>query len=318
MGYQADQFGIYLALAVHGGAPCDFVDEDAVLNDTVMAAYRVLFVTEPNIPAAVTERLGTWAKAGGSLVLSAGAATLNEYNDTDTTLSTLTGNTLSQLNRRVLPEVPEVAGPSPLPLAAHGFIERAGGMPHVPFLAYGDVNSFGPPNPASATLSTFAGPSKSPSGLETTVMNGRIVQLAWQPGLSYLVNATQEYTIPSPRDRFPTVVRDFLSAMIATTVPVTTTIETSAGTAVVGVETVLLASSVGAVVTVVNWGGVEVGAEVTLRVNLSAAGLTIGTVGKVFDAWSRQDLTPVFPSGAAYMTVCIRAYHANFIAIYRT
>ena len=32
MTYQADQFGLYLALALHGGIQTDFVDEDAVLN----------------------------------------------------------------------------------------------------------------------------------------------------------------------------------------------------------------------------------------------------------------------------------------------
>lgn len=34
MTYTADQFGIYLALAIHGGVQVDFVDEDAVLDVT--------------------------------------------------------------------------------------------------------------------------------------------------------------------------------------------------------------------------------------------------------------------------------------------
>ena len=40
MTYTADQFGIYLALAVHGGTQVDFLDEDALLNSTVMADYK--------------------------------------------------------------------------------------------------------------------------------------------------------------------------------------------------------------------------------------------------------------------------------------
>ena len=50
MTYQADQFGLYLALAIHGGIQTDFVDEDAVLNKSALAMYQTLFVTEPNVP----------------------------------------------------------------------------------------------------------------------------------------------------------------------------------------------------------------------------------------------------------------------------
>ena len=59
MTYQADQFGLYLSLAVHGGVAVDFLDEDALQNSTVMAQYSVLFVTEPNVPGAERLRPGT-------------------------------------------------------------------------------------------------------------------------------------------------------------------------------------------------------------------------------------------------------------------
>ena len=42
--------------------------------------------------------------------------------------------------------------------------------------------------------------------------------------------------------------------------------------AVVGVETVLLTSDAGAVVTVVNWGGTTKDATISVSVNLTAAG----------------------------------------------
>ena len=39
MSYQADQFGLYLALAVHANIQVDFVDEDAALNATLLDEY---------------------------------------------------------------------------------------------------------------------------------------------------------------------------------------------------------------------------------------------------------------------------------------
>lgn len=41
MSYQADQFGLYLALAVHANIQTDFLDEDAVLNATLLASYDI-------------------------------------------------------------------------------------------------------------------------------------------------------------------------------------------------------------------------------------------------------------------------------------
>jgi hypothetical protein len=44
----------------HGGIHCDFIDEDAAMNATVLSAYDVLFVTEPNVPMEAIRRLGSW------------------------------------------------------------------------------------------------------------------------------------------------------------------------------------------------------------------------------------------------------------------
>ena len=109
MTYQADQFGLYLALAVHSNVPVDFLDEDALLNATVLAQYDAIFVTEPNVPAAAIAQLGAYAtKGGGTLVLSAGAAQFDEYNTSDGTLGKLSGSMTTTLRRRVLPEVRQV------------------------------------------------------------------------------------------------------------------------------------------------------------------------------------------------------------------
>ena len=113
MTYTADQFGFYLALAIHGGTQVDFLDEDALLNSTVMAAYKVVFVTEPNLPKAGIQQLAAWATAGGRLVLSGEAAMADEYNVTGETLSLLTGCSMTPFPRRLLPEVAQLPGTSP-------------------------------------------------------------------------------------------------------------------------------------------------------------------------------------------------------------
>jgi hypothetical protein len=64
MSYQADQYGLYLALAVHGGVPVDLVDEDALLDADVLGGYSVLFVTQPNVPAATIAAVKAWATTG--------------------------------------------------------------------------------------------------------------------------------------------------------------------------------------------------------------------------------------------------------------
>jgi hypothetical protein len=198
MSYQADQFGLYLALAIHGGVSVDFVDEDALLNSTTMAVYSVLFITEPNVPKAAMRALGDWlgGDSGGDttgagkqkkkLVLSAGAAIADEYNSTDSFMQDLAGSHLTPLPRRLLKEVRQVPGPSPLPFAAYGHIGEDGNAQ--PFAAYGGASAFlDHPLPETATvLARFD--DHSAAAVENTVGNsgsGSIVQLAWQPGFSY-------------------------------------------------------------------------------------------------------------------------------------
>ena len=155
--------------------------------------YDVVFVTQPNVPSSVIPKLEDFAKAGGTLVLSAGAAQLNEDNQSDGTLSAVTGSAMSAFPRRVLHEVRQLSGPSPLPFAAEGFFTGGEG-----FAAYGGVSAFTTVSPASKTLCTFAD-KQSAAAVETAVGSGRIVQLAWQPGLSYRKHASEPHHTAIPR-----------------------------------------------------------------------------------------------------------------------
>ena len=129
-----------------------------------------------------------------------------------------------------------------------------------------------------------------------------------------VINATQEFEIPNPVTQFPAGVRGFLSGLLGN-VPSAVAV-TSNGEVVVGVETVLLMSDVGAVVTVVNWGGVAKDATISLSVNLPAAGFASALeLGKVVDAASGGTLQPTVKEGA--VTVETEAALANFVVFHR-
>ena len=51
-------YGIYEALALHRNVPVDFIDEEGLLEPHALSAHRLIFVTEPDLPAA-RRRCGT-------------------------------------------------------------------------------------------------------------------------------------------------------------------------------------------------------------------------------------------------------------------
>jgi hypothetical protein len=127
MEYQADQFGLYLAMQVHSGIAVDFVDEDALLDTILMEQYDVILVTQPNVPAAAIGALTNWAKAGNRLILSGGAAAYDEYNQSDATIATLTQSVTAAFPRVCLHEARQIPGPSPLPFGANGTLKLKSG-----------------------------------------------------------------------------------------------------------------------------------------------------------------------------------------------
>jgi hypothetical protein len=56
---------VYTLLAVDENVPVDFLDEDALLEADVLAQYKVIFLTQPNIPSAGMLGVGKWVEAGG-------------------------------------------------------------------------------------------------------------------------------------------------------------------------------------------------------------------------------------------------------------
>ena len=89
--YMDEAYGLYLALATDSNIPTDFIDEDALLEPATLAKYKLIWVTEPDIPSAGALGLASWVKTGGTLVTVSNAGTGDEYNEPSTVLSTLAG-----------------------------------------------------------------------------------------------------------------------------------------------------------------------------------------------------------------------------------
>lgn len=150
------------------------------------------------------------------------------------------------------------------------------------------------------------------------------MQLAWQPGLSYLVNATQEFYVPNARTQFPAVIRDFLRELVAgerSAPPMLSAATTPQSQDVlIGIETVLLASSAGAVVTVVSWIDDSATKEqpISLRINITAAGFaSVAEIGAVYEAATGEALT-VVPMEAGCVVVSLKTVgHANFVVFHK-
>ena len=59
--------------ATDSNIPVDFLDEDALEEPGVLSQYKMILLTEPDVPAKGLAGLLDWAKAGGMLVTVSGA-----------------------------------------------------------------------------------------------------------------------------------------------------------------------------------------------------------------------------------------------------
>ena len=155
-----------------------------------------------------------------------------------------------------------------------------------------------------------------PAVLQTPVGAGSATQFAWQPGVSYLINASEYTTIPNPRTQLQSAVRELIVGLTrgAFTPPVRLALPGREVGGVIGMETPLLTSSRGAVVALLNWGGdAALGAVVQVQVDLPAA--VFGSpphVGRVFSARTGANLTSVARERQT-VSVEVRAAYTDFI-----
>jgi len=76
--YGFDRMNTWMALA-HAQVPVNFLSERYV-EDGMLDGYRVCYLAGPNLTRAAAAKLKAWVERGGTLFLTAGAATRDEFN----------------------------------------------------------------------------------------------------------------------------------------------------------------------------------------------------------------------------------------------
>ena len=100
--YLREVYALYRAHAEILNLPVDFLDEDELLVSESLAKFKVLYVTEPDLPAAGGAALLAWVKAGGTLITVAGAGPFDEYDEPSPIFqSTLLGSTEAPKKRDI-------------------------------------------------------------------------------------------------------------------------------------------------------------------------------------------------------------------------
>jgi hypothetical protein len=171
MNYHLDLMGWYEAIANIYNHQCDFLDEDALLDRSVLHQYKLVIVASPNLPAAGIKALLAFASSGGSVVLSAAAAARDEYNDVTMEWDAIIGS--------LLPESMGSTGASIYDWGSNG--EGTGA--HGGWTNYGQRINVNVQAPTATQTASFT--NGSPAILEAAHGAGRIVRYLFAPGYSY-------------------------------------------------------------------------------------------------------------------------------------
>ena len=222
--YTAETYGLYLALVTDSNIPVDFLDEDALEEPGTLAKYKLIWVTQPNIPAAGSAGLAAWVHQGGTLVTVSGAGGSDAFDEPCTTLSDLAGvreaprerievmsdTTLNPFAPRSTPTLP----------SAHGTATLAPGTTPLPFFAQGAVgNLTRGSGGAAATLASFA--DGRPAITSKLNGKGRALHFAWLPGLSYYFSSPPSTIGNRPRDENLRQIIAGIANLVGVTPPVT-------------------------------------------------------------------------------------------------
>lgn len=243
MDYMAEVFDLYLALQ-HKNVPVDFVEEED-LSAEELKAYKVLYVTEPNVPEEGQRGLVEWVKAGGKLVTVTGAAQRDRYDEPCDILADATG----------IREQPR----APMHVANLDALKESGRVE----LGKKSIVAYGPRGALQGLPDDARVPSRftdgQPALVQRTVGKGSVVHFAFMPGLSYVKTGTGR------RDGLPVGFDEFLRDRIAGGPSDRSASAVWVGASREMVETPVLLSEKGAAITVLNWTG-----EPIDRLNLTA------------------------------------------------
>ncbi len=172
--YGFDRMHTWLALA-HSQTPVDIIPEHEVAEGQ-LANYRICYLSGPNLTRAAAVKLKAWVEAGGTLWLTAGAASRDEFNRPLDTLTSLLPAERGELKTHE-------------PFQASGlFLQHLATRDTATWdNEWLEVLSVQQPQTAQAhatTLATFA--DGRPAVVAAPAGNGRIISLGFLPALSYI------------------------------------------------------------------------------------------------------------------------------------
>ena len=193
--YVREVYALYRSLAEVLNLGVDFLDEDELLVPASLAKFKVLFLTEPDLPLAGGVALVAWVKAGGTLITVAGAGQFDEYDEPSTAFQTelLFG-----------PEAPKARNISAPGLTKNGSLTSAlpasfgnnqtsctasGGCT---FQAWGMTSKPGKLSSEAEVLASFD--DKTPAVVANQVGKGQSVHFYFFPGTSYFYGYTANAT----------------------------------------------------------------------------------------------------------------------------
>jgi hypothetical protein len=238
--YMTEVYELYLALQ-HANIPADFIEEED-LTARGLADYKVVYLPTQAVPVEGQEALASWVNGGGTLVTVANAGSRDRYNSPVRTLSAFTGITEAPRDpshiEYLWTSTPEVG---PATTTAAGGTAKA-------WVARSTVTEV-----AGTAEATFA--DGAPAILNVPKGAGRVVHFSFLPGASYMHSAVDPYVHRAgdhgkPPTGFSADLRRWITRPVELA-GVTAPVEVSQPL----VETPVLTSAEGAVLTMLNWTG---------------------------------------------------------------
>lgn len=238
--YQQELYGLHAAL-IHENYPVDFIDDFALeAGDLERRKYSTIYLTAPNLSVKAQRALRDWTRAGGTLVLSPGAAAADEYHEPVDELRSLIGATQAV--------VPRVAPPH---------YSQAFRAPRTPIRVLDDALGVKDPFAISQTVSLIPTTAQalatfhdgSAAATATNVGQGRIIAFGFWPGVTYWLSPDRTDPTNLPTD-WSQPVRQLVT-WPARQASATRHVLVSEP----GIEACLLESPAGFAITLLNWTG---------------------------------------------------------------
>jgi hypothetical protein len=241
--YLAEFNALYVALQ-HQNIPATFIDEEQLTPES-LKDLKVLYITTPNLPAESVPVLLAWVNAGGTLVTTVGAGSRDRYDD-------------------------------PLPAFAEAFKlppDRDQGRPMLidnlqELQTLGSagtpINGYSRPSTPQELQGGPALVARKPTFKGAKLGQGQTMHYEWLPGLTYLRSAKGW----DKKDQFPSGFSTPIADQIAA--PVSVSLSTDGQWARLShdlVETPLLTSEKGTVMTLLNWNNAPI-PKLTVSVKL--------------------------------------------------